>query len=83
MMPRDPGDTCVLGWQLTALRSAHVAGLDVHADDVFANASKFLDSVAIRDGAENGYQPGMVCVTIAMANSRSAGPPSPRRQAEQ
>jgi hypothetical protein len=57
--PRDPGDTCVLGWQLTALKSAHLAGLDV-GGDVFAKASKFLDSVSIRNGAEYGYQPGMV-----------------------
>ena len=54
--PKDPGDTCVLGWQLTALKSAHMAGLNV-ARDVFVNAGKFLDSVAIRDGTEYGYQP--------------------------
>ena len=29
--PKDPGDTCVLGWQLTALKSAHMAGLKVVA----------------------------------------------------
>jgi hypothetical protein len=57
--PGDPGDTCVLGWQLAALKSAHMAGLDV-GGDVFTNAGKFLDSVAIRGGAEYGYLPGMV-----------------------
>jgi hypothetical protein len=57
--PKDPGDTCVLGWQLTALKSAHMAGLDV-GGDVFKNASSYLDSVAIHDGTEYGYQPGMV-----------------------
>jgi hypothetical protein len=55
--PKDPGDTCVLGWQLTALRSAQMAGLDI-GQDALANARKFLDSVAIRDGTEYGYQPG-------------------------
>ena len=53
--PKDPGDTCVLGWQLTALKSAQMAGLNV-GRDVFANAGKYLDSVAIRDGTEYGYQ---------------------------
>ena len=54
--PRDPGDTSVLGWQLAALKSAHMAGLDV-GGNVFADASKYLDSVAIRGGTEYGYQP--------------------------
>ena len=56
--PHDPGDTCVLGWQLTALKSAHMAGLNVR-ENVFENAAKYLDSVAIRGGTEYGYQPGM------------------------
>jgi hypothetical protein len=56
--PKDPGDTCVLGWQLTALKSARLAGLEV-GDEVFKNAGKFLDSVAIHNGTEYGYQPGM------------------------
>jgi hypothetical protein len=56
--PRDPGDTSVLGWQLTALKSAHMAGLNV-GGNVFPLAEKFLDSVAIHDGTEYCYQPGV------------------------
>ncbi len=56
--PNDPGDTCVLGWQLTALRSAEMTGLDI-GGNVFANAGKYLDSVATRGGTEYGYQPGV------------------------
>jgi hypothetical protein len=56
--PKDPGDTSVLGWQLTALKSAKVAGLNV-GGAVFSGASRYLDSVAVNDGAEYGYQPGV------------------------
>ena len=55
--PKDPGDTSVVGWQLMALKSAHMAGLNV-GGSVFANTSKWLDSVAVHDGTEYAYQPG-------------------------
>jgi len=55
--PRDPGDTSVVGWQLMALKSAHIAGLNV-GGSVFSGTSKWLDAVAVRDGAEYAYQPG-------------------------
>ena len=55
--PRDPGDTSVVGWQLMALKSAHMAGLNV-GGSVFSGTSKWLDAVAVRDGAEYAYQPG-------------------------
>ena len=55
--PGDPGDTSVFGWQLTALKSAKLAGLNV-GESVFTGASKWLDSVAVREGTEYAYQPG-------------------------
>jgi hypothetical protein len=55
--PKDPGDTSVVGWQLMALKSAHMAGLEV-GGSAFSGTSKWLDSVATRDGIEYGYQPG-------------------------
>ena len=54
--PKDPGDTSVVGWQVMALKSAHMAGLNV-GGSVFSGASKWLDSVAVRDGTEYSYQP--------------------------
>jgi hypothetical protein len=55
--PKDPGDTSVVGWQLMALKSAHMAGLNV-SGSVFSGTSKWLDSVAVHDGTEYSYQPG-------------------------
>ncbi len=55
--PKDPGDTSVFGWQVMALKSAHMAGLNV-GGSVFSGSSKWLDSVAVHDGVEYAYQPG-------------------------
>jgi hypothetical protein len=55
--PGDSGDTSVLGWQLSALKSAHMSGLTVPGD-TFKGAKKFLDSVAVHNGIEYSYQPG-------------------------
>jgi hypothetical protein len=59
--PKDPGDTSVLGWQLMALKSAQMAGLDV-GGSAFSGTSKWLDSVAVHGGAEYCYQPGQAPV---------------------
>jgi len=53
--PGQPGDTTVLGWQLMALKSARLAGLDVPSD-VFTRVGQFLDSVQREEGAVYGYQ---------------------------
>jgi hypothetical protein len=53
--PGQPGDTTVLGWQLMALKSARLAGLDVPSEVVY-RAEKFLDSVQREEGAVYGYQ---------------------------
>ncbi|MCC7084722.1 MAG: terpene cyclase/mutase family protein [Pirellulales bacterium] len=52
--PRQDGDTSVVGWQIMALKSAEMAGLDVPSS-VFTRATKFLDSVQSDDGAAYGY----------------------------
>jgi len=52
--PRTPGDTSVVGWQLMALKSGHMAYLNVPKETV-AGAIKFLDSVQSESGAKYGY----------------------------
>ncbi len=44
--PTSQGDTSVLGWQLMALQSAKIAGLDV-PEKTLQGASKFLTSVSL------------------------------------
>src|SRR5208337_199370 len=61
--PGEDGDTSVVGWQLMALKSAHMAGLNIggpsgSAGSAFSGTSKWLDSVAVHDGTEYSYQPG-------------------------
>ncbi len=52
--PRTPGDTSVVGWQLMALKSGHMAYLQVSPNTVLG-ASRFLDSVQSESGAMYGY----------------------------
>jgi len=52
--PGQPGDTTVYGWQVMALKSARMAGLDV-SDVVLDRAKGFLDRVQVEDGAYYGY----------------------------
>ncbi|HBO43632.1 MAG TPA: hypothetical protein DD670_06820 [Planctomycetaceae bacterium] len=52
--PQQPGDTSVLGWQLMALKSGHMAYLNVPAITV-RKALQFLDSVQSVSGANYGY----------------------------
>lgn len=57
------GDTSAVGWQVMALKSGKLAGLDVK-DEVFVEASRFLDGVQREDEArfkytvETPYPPG-------------------------
>jgi Prenyltransferase and squalene oxidase repeat len=56
--PGQAGDTTVTGWQLMALKSAQMAGLEVPSR-AFLLADKFLDSVETEKGAAYGYlRPG-------------------------
>ena len=48
------GDTSALGWQLMALKSAHMAYLKVPSQ-TYIGASRFLDSVQSDSGAKYGY----------------------------
>src|SRR5262249_38330462 len=50
--PRTPGDTSVVGWQVMALKSAQMAGLDV-PDNTMKKAIRFLDSAC--DTGSEGY----------------------------
>jgi len=52
--PRQAGDTSVVGWQLMALKSGHMAYLHVPPITI-QKASRFLDSVQRNDGANYGY----------------------------
>jgi hypothetical protein len=64
--PREPGDTSVVGWQLMALKSGHMAGLYVNPGTV-TGASRFLDSVQAEGGATYGYMgPGTKAATSSI-----------------
>jgi hypothetical protein len=52
--PKVGGDTSVVGWQVMALKSGQMAGLDV-SPAVLDSAKRFLDSVSSPDGGAYGY----------------------------
>lgn len=52
--PGQAGDTSAVGWQLMALKSAKLSGLDINKN-TYKKADKFLDSVSINSGAFYGY----------------------------
>lgn len=52
--PKSPGDTSVVGWQLMALKSGHMAYLQVNPNTI-RGAIKFLDTVQAGSGAYYGY----------------------------
>ncbi len=52
--PGEPGDTTVTGWQLMALKSGQMAGLNVPSPSIFL-AKRFLDSVQSDYGSQYGY----------------------------
>lgn len=64
--PKQAGDTSVVGWQLMALKSGHMAYLTV-PPNVIKGAIKFLDSVSAESGAYYGYTgPGRGKATTAV-----------------
>ena len=52
--PKQPGDTSAVGWQLMALKSGHMAYLQVNPLTI-KKAVDFLNSVQTDDGAAYGY----------------------------
>ena len=52
--PREAGDTSAVGWQLMALKSGQMAGLEP-PPQVFKRASHFLKSVSAESGTWYGY----------------------------
>jgi hypothetical protein len=64
--PRQAGDTSVVGWQLMALKSAHMAYLQVPPATI-QGSMKFLDSVQSDSGSKYGYtDPGAGASTTAV-----------------
>lgn len=56
--PKYPdGDISVVGWQIMALRSGQMAGLEVDAKTL-DGAKKYLDTCGIDNMSKYGYQPG-------------------------
>ena len=83
--PGDPGDTSVVGWQVMALKSAHMAGLNVGGQrlgSIFDLAGKWLDLVKC------GPQRQPIPVSARQRpharhdRRRPALPPVPARQAD-
>jgi hypothetical protein len=64
--PKEPGDTSVTGWQLTALKLGSAGGIQA-PPTTFAQTVKFLDMVQYDGGAKYGYQkPGGTDGTTAI-----------------
>jgi hypothetical protein len=81
--PRQPGDTSVTGWQMQALKSGQLAGLNVPAQNL-KMAEKFLDSVETQPKGGYCYVPGggetpsmtaagLTCRTYLGANPKNPG----------
>ena len=52
--PREPGDTSAVGWQMMALKSGKITGLNINPR-TYKRAEKFLDSLSSGYGAFYGY----------------------------
>ncbi len=69
--PNQAGDTTVFGWQMMALQSARLAGLEV-PDHTFTQAAEFLSRVEAREGGGFGYQePGVLPAPTAIGTLSS------------
>lgn len=76
-------DTSVGGWQLMALKSGQMAGLEVYPGKTFLGATRWLDAVSSRDGSGYGYQtaenptPTMTAVGLLCRQYLGIGPRNP------
>ncbi len=52
--PREPGDTSAVGWQVMALKSGKISGLNINPR-TYKRTEKFLDAVSTSGGAFYGY----------------------------
>ena len=67
--PGEPGDTSVFGWQMLALRSAHLAGLKV-PPETLRSAGNYLDKAATDVGkTAYSYQPGGPATPVMSAEA--------------
>lgn len=65
-VPRQKGDTSVVGWQVMALKSGDMAGFDI-PPLVIDRTSSFLDGIQLNGGAAYGYdRPGQGEATTAI-----------------
>ncbi|MBR0226482.1 MAG: hypothetical protein IJL92_10530 [Thermoguttaceae bacterium] len=58
--PKEAGDTSVSGWQMMALKSAQMAGLNVSSDVIIAYRSFLRDVVSYEDGSRYFYKRGIL-----------------------
>ena len=63
--PHEAGDTSVTGWQLMALKSGQMSGLDV-PKDVLKKTETFLDAVSANEGGYS-YTPGTGATPVMTA----------------
>ncbi len=69
--PREPGDTSAVGWQLMALKSGKISGLNINPK-TYKLAEKFLDTVSTSRGAYYGYAapprgtPASACTAVGL-----------------
>jgi hypothetical protein len=82
--PRQGGDTSVLGWQVMALKSGQMSGLEVDdpKNPTLGKASKWLNTVQTADGGGYGYTspqetPTMTAVGLLCRQYLGWGPRNP------